>query len=108
MSRRVKEVRKEGVLDRGLAWSPPTKGRKRDQEGGRSKKLKHPLMEDDWGDNEDDLKVEDDDRKPQEQRIRSKKDRGGRSGDQTSPPLLPTPPHCPLVGDQSDRQVSRD
>ena len=48
---RVEEVRKEGVLDRGLARSPSTKGRKRDQEGGRTKKLKHPVMEDDWGGN---------------------------------------------------------
>ena len=57
LAKRVEEVRGEGVLDRGLARSPPIKGRKGEtKEGGkeRGKKLKHPVLEDDRGEREDD------------------------------------------------------
>ena len=64
-------------------------------------------MEDDWGEKEDDIKEVEGAEKPLEKRSQTRKVRGVDSGDrdQTSPPA---PPQYPLVGDQPDRQVSKD
>ena len=109
LTKRVEEVRSEGVLDRGLARSPPTKGRRKadskDDGGGRSKRLKHPVMEDDWGERKDDIFGMEDDLgdswRPKDQRPKL-----GlvRSGDQSKPLLSPPPTDSAVTGNQPDRQ----
>ena len=109
MTRRVEEVISEGVLDRGLARSPPTKGRRMADTkdgGGRSKKLKHPVLEDDWGEIKDDMPEKEDDLVGSWVAKEQRPSLGlVRSGDQTQPQLPPPqPPGNTVVDHHPDKQ----
>ena len=113
LAKRVEEVRVEGVLDKGLVRSPPVKGRKTNAKeggGGRAKKLKHQVLEDDLGEREDDIVRKEDDLQcgglAKEQRSQLRLVKEVNIGDQTQPLLPPPPPGSAVVGHQPDMQSS--